>query len=190
MSKNPLFSRHIREEGPDQVFLAPIDSDAPPRHPHPRLTKLPHWPSETIAVLCTVDETPYAIPVTAPLRVSDSKILLSLDGCRGSLARLQENPQVALLILSAGDLAFTVRGRAFVVETTIAQAPEFAAVAIEAEAIDDHRLPGRPITRGAAIDWDSASTQHALKAHLDALTKIAGGAIPPLAAFGAVVDPA
>ena len=139
MSKNPLFSRDICWDGFGQVFSAPIETDAAPQHEHPRLTKLPHWPNETIAVLCTVDEAPYAIPVTAPVRVGDRKILLSLNDCRGSLARLQKNPQVALLILSAGDLAFTVRGRAFVVDTTIAPPSEFVAVAIEAEAIDDHR---------------------------------------------------
>ena len=182
MWKNPLFSRDICWEDSDQVFSAPIEIDAPPRHEDPRLAKLPHWPNETIAVLCTVDEAPYAIPVTAPLRVSDRKILLSLNDCRGSLARLQKNPQVALLILSAGDLAFTARGRAVVVETT--PALEFVAVAIEAEAIDDHRVPGRAITSGAAIDWDRASTRHLLRAHLDALAEIATSVGSPSATRG------
>ncbi len=181
MSKNPLFSRDICWGGCDQVFSAPIEIDAPPRHEHPLLTKLPHWPKETIAVLCTVDEGPYAIPVTAPLRVSDQKILLSLKDCSESLARLQRSPQVALLILSEGDLALTARGRAFVVKTTIAPAPGFVAVAIEAEEIDDHRLPGRAITSGAGIDWDRASTRHLLRAQLDALVEIAGGVGSPCA---------
>ena len=174
MSKNPLFSPVICRDGFGQVFSAPIATDAAPQHGHPRLTELPHWPNETIAVLCTVDEAPHAIPVTAPVRVGDRKILLALNDCRGSLARLQNNPRVALLILSAGDLAFTVRGRAFVVDTTIAPPSEFVAVAIEAEAIDDHRLPGRAITSGADIDWDRASVRHLLQAHLAALAEIAG----------------
>ena len=184
MSKNPLFSRDICWEDCDQAFSALIETDATPRHEHPRLTKLPHWPNETIAVLCTVDEVPYAIPVTAPLRVGDRKILLSLNDCRGSLARLQKNPQVALLILSAGDLAFTARGRAVVVETTSAPVSEFVAVAIEADEIDDHRVPGRAVTSGAGIDWDCASTRHLLRAHLDTLVEIAGGVGSPSAMRG------
>jgi len=184
MPKNPLFSSEICLKVSDRVFSAPIEIDAPPRHEHPRLTKLPHWPNETIAVLCTMNEVPYAIPVTAPLRVSDRKILLSLKDCRGSLARLQKNPQVALLILDEGDLAFTARGQASVVETTIAPAPGFVAVTIEVEAIDDHRLPGREIMSGVGIDWDRTSTRHLLHAHLEALMEIAGSALLPSAMFG------
>ena len=79
---------------------------------HPQLAKLPEWPDRTIAVLCTTDGRPHAIPVAAPVRADDQRILVSLERTRGSLARLRENPQVALAILSGGNVAFTALGRA------------------------------------------------------------------------------
>jgi hypothetical protein len=175
MLRNPLFARDIGGGGHDQLFSSSIDDVARPLLERAGLMKLPHWPDETIAVLCTVDEVPYAIPVTAPLRISDRKILLSLKDCRGSLARLRKFPQVALSILAEGDLAFTARGRAIVIQEAMLHAPGFAAVLIEAEEIDDHRLPGRVMTSGAGLDWDSESTQRMLRAHLDALREIAVG---------------
>jgi len=173
MSRNPLFSPELCSQSPRQLFSPAIDVGTNPPLKHPHLAKLPHWPNETIAVLCTVDEAPYAIPVTAPLRVSDRTILFSLKDCRGSLARLRKYPQVALLILGEDDLAFTARGRAFVVQEVMTRAPGFVAVAIEAEEIDDHRLAGRAITSGAGIDWHSSGTQRLVRDHLDSLREIA-----------------
>jgi hypothetical protein len=37
---------------------------------HPQLQTLPEWPTATIALLATVDDGPYTIPVSAPLRVA------------------------------------------------------------------------------------------------------------------------
>lgn len=177
MSDNPLFSRAICRGTRDLLFSSPLHGEANPISgplpTHPRLSELPHWPSETIAVLCTVDKAPYAIPVTAPLRVSDRKILLALKACRGSVARLRRNPHVALSVLAKGDLAFTAGGRARVVAEMKARAPGFVAVAIDVETIDDHRLRGRAITSGVGIDWDSAGTQCMLRAHLAALHEMA-----------------
>jgi len=45
-------------------------------HEHEQLAALPDWPARTIAVLSTVDQVPHAIPVSAPLRVEDRRILL------------------------------------------------------------------------------------------------------------------
>jgi oxalate decarboxylase len=105
----------------------------------PPLDALPVWPADTIAMLSTVDEAPYEIPVTAPARVSDRRIMFSLRHDRGSLARLRTHPKVALLILADRDVAFTARGTARVVEERMAADPEFAAVALDVEHIDDHR---------------------------------------------------
>jgi hypothetical protein len=54
-------------------------------------------------------------------------------------ARLREHPKVALTILANGNLAFTARDRARVVQEPMVDAPAFAAVAIDVEKIDDHR---------------------------------------------------
>ena len=40
---------------------------------HPRLATLPEWPTRTIGVLSTVEEGPYAIPVSAPQRAGDRR---------------------------------------------------------------------------------------------------------------------
>ena len=49
----------------------------------------------------------FAIPVSAPLRAGDRSIVFTLRRTRGSLARLREHAQVALTVLTEGDIAFT-----------------------------------------------------------------------------------
>src|SRR6516164_4781659 len=71
---------------------------------HPQLATLPEWPARTIAVLATAGPAPHAIPVSAPVRAGDRRILLSLQRSRGSLARLRARPSVALLVLTAGNI--------------------------------------------------------------------------------------
>ena len=56
---------------------------------HPQLAQLPEWPTRTIAVLSTSDGGPHAIPVAAPVRAGDWRILVSLERTQGSLARLR-----------------------------------------------------------------------------------------------------
>jgi hypothetical protein len=94
---------------------------------HPELDVLPEWPTKTIAVLATVDHGPHAIPVSAPLRAGNRRILFSLHRSRGSLARLCGCARVALTILAEGDLAFTARGCARIVEGSLAPAPDYVA---------------------------------------------------------------
>jgi hypothetical protein len=139
----------------------------------PQSMPLPEWPAGTIAVLSTRDGEPHAIPVTAPLRVGDRRILFSLKRIRASLARLREHPQVALTILAKGDLAFTARGRARVVQDPMVRAPEFAAVAIEVEEIEDHRQPGLAVESGVSLDWTNEETQRFLQEHTNALREVA-----------------
>jgi hypothetical protein len=109
---------------------------------------LPEWPTRTIAVLATLDDGPHAIPVSAPLRAGDRRILLSLHRTRGSLARLRQRPQVTLVVLSAENTAFTARGRARIVQEPMAADPDYAAVAIDVEDIDDHRQPAFVVEAG------------------------------------------
>jgi hypothetical protein len=86
------------------------DTQTPVQHDHPELKALQKWPVRTIAVLATLDGGPYAIPVSAPLRAGDRRILLSLHRTRGSLSRLRERRQLALAVLTEGNIAFTARG--------------------------------------------------------------------------------
>ncbi|NKY48845.1 hypothetical protein [Nocardia vermiculata] len=110
-----------------------------PATEHPELDVLPTWPLDTIAVLSTTDPLPHAIPVSWPVRAGDRRILLSLKFDRGSLARLRERPEVALVILAGGNVALCARGRAEVIADPMPGAEDYVAVAIDVEVIDDHR---------------------------------------------------
>jgi hypothetical protein len=142
---------------------------------HPELQALPEWPLRTIGVLATVHDGPHAIPVSAPMRAGDRRILLSLHRDRGSLARLRAEPRVALLILAEGDLAFTARGRARPVAEPLAGAPEYVAIEIAVETIDDHRQPAFRVEAGIDRSWIDESEQKALGERVRSLRQLAGG---------------
>jgi oxalate decarboxylase len=151
-----------------------VGTSGPPTRSKP--AALPHWPGETIAVLATVgDERPYAIPVTAPVRAGDHRILLALHHDRESLQRLRSRTEVALTVLAAGNEAFTARGRASVVEDAMPGAPGWAAVAIDVAAIDDHRQGSMAVEAGIGVRWTS-----------DAALTGAGERIAALAAMAAL----
>jgi hypothetical protein len=76
---------------------------------------------------------------------------------------------VALPIFGEGNLAFTVRGPARVVQEPMLGAPMFAAVAIDVENIDDHRQREFAVDSGVSLDWANERTQRFLQAHLLAL---------------------
>ena len=137
---------------------------------------LPEWPDKTIAVLSTENGEVHAIPITAPLRVGDRRILFRLKQCRESLARLREHPKVALTIFGKGNLAFTARGPAHVVQESMVVAPAFAAVAIEVENIDDHRQREFAVDSGVSLDWTNERTQRFLQEHVNALREVAASA--------------
>jgi hypothetical protein len=103
-------------------------------------------------------------PVSAPLRAGDRRILLSLHRTRGSLSRLRGRPQVALLVLTEGNIAFTARGRAEIVQEPMASAPDYAAVAIEVEHIDDHRQAEFVVEGGVNRRWLDEGERDALGA--------------------------
>lgn len=137
----------------------------------PRLETLPEWPVRSIAVLATVDEelAPHAIPVSAPLHVGGNRIRLSLHRGRGSLARLRARPRVALTVLTAGDIAFTAQGRASVIQEPMAAAPDYAAVEIDVDDIDDHRQPEFVVEAGVDRRWLDDDARHALGERVRAL---------------------
>jgi hypothetical protein len=140
---------------------------------HPELEALPEWPIRTIAVLATVDEAPYVIPISAPLRTGNRRILFSLHRSRGSLARLRKRAQVAVTVLTAGDVAFTARGRALVVQEPLAGAPDHVAVAVDVEHVDDHRQPAFSVDSGVGRRWVDESEQRALGERVAALRDLA-----------------
>jgi len=133
------------------------------------MTVLPDFPRRTIAVLTTVDPTPHAIPVSAPVRVSDTTILLSLHRSRDSLALLRRAPAVALTVLTEGDVAFTARGRARVVRETLESDADYAGVAIEVEHVDDHRQPAFTVDAGVGRQWRDAGEKQRLGARVGEL---------------------
>ena len=133
---------------------------------------LPNWPQRTVAVLSTVDEGVHAIPVSAPVRAGDRRILLSLRRSRDSVERIRRWPEVALTFLAEDDLAFTARGIATVAEEPMAVDPEYVAVAIEVASVDDHRQPGFRVTAGADREWVDQTERTRLAARVRALSAV------------------
>jgi hypothetical protein len=164
----------------DQQTLAALRRDKPivvaSQQQYPKRKPLPEWPEQTIAVLSTQNKEVHAIPITAPLRIGDRQILLRLKRCRESLARLREHPKVALTIFARGNMAFTARGPARVVQESMVVAPAFAAVAIEVENIDDHRQREFAVDSGVSLDWTNERTQRFLQEHVNALREVAASA--------------
>ena len=161
----------------DQQTLAALRRDKPfvvtSQQQSRKRKPLPEWPDKTIAVLSTENGEVHAIPITAPLRVGDRRILFRLKRCRESLARLREHPKVALTIFATGNVAFTARGPARVVQEPMVGAPMFAAVAIDVENIDDHRQREFAVDSGVSLDWTNERTEQFLQEHLNALREVA-----------------
>jgi hypothetical protein len=154
------------------------DTATPARLKHPTLDALPEWPLRTIAVLATVDEGPHAIPVSAPLRAGDRRIVLSLHSSRGSLARLRAQAQVAVLVLTAGNIAFTALGRARVFEEPLAGTTDYVGVAIDVEQIADHRQEAFVVESDIDRRWLDEDEQRALMARVAVLTEHVARGVP------------
>jgi hypothetical protein len=154
--------------------MSPNDTSASPGG-RPRASRagdatLPVWPARTVAVLSTVDEDVHAIPISAPVRAGDRAILLSLHRSRDTLGRIRRWPQVALTFLAEGDVAFTARGRATIVEEPMAADPEYDAVSIAVDHVDDHRQPAFRVTAGVDREWADEAARAALSARVRALS--------------------
>ena len=135
---------------------------------------LPAWPQRTVAVLSTVDPAPHAIPVSAPVRVGDDRIRLSLHRSRGSLERLGRRPAVALTVLAEGDVAFTARGHARVLRGAMAVDAEYASVEVVVDAVDDHRQAAFTVEAGVDRAWRDEGARLALGARVAELRRPAG----------------
>jgi hypothetical protein len=151
--------------------MTPTDRNRSTSSAHGESPVLPEWPTRTIAVLATIDDGPHAIPVSAPVRDGDRRILLSLHNTRGSLARIRRRPEVALMVLTEGNVAFTARGRAVIVEESMAVSPSYAAVAIEVEHVDDHRQSAFVVEAGVDRRWLDEAERDELGARVRALMR-------------------
>jgi hypothetical protein len=116
----------------------------------------------------------HAIPVSAPQRTEDGRILLSLRRDRGSLARLCQQPQVALTILADANIALTAQGRARIVQEPMAPGHDHAAVAIEVHDIDAHRQAEFVVDSGVDRRWVDEHERRALRERVEGLNALAG----------------
>jgi hypothetical protein len=113
---------------------------------------LPAWEDGTVAVLSTGGGPPHAIPVSTAVRAGPRTALLALALRRESLARLREEPAVALTLFGA-DVACTALGRAVVVREPMLASDRVAAVRIDVDTLQDHRQPRFAMEAGVAWRW-------------------------------------
>lgn len=122
--------------------------------------ELSEWRDGTVAILSTISGgMPHAIPVSTAVRAGPRRLLFALAYSRGSLARLRADPRAALSLIGAGDIAFTVRGRAAVVVESLEGVENVAAVALDVEQIDDHARAEFEILDGVRWRWLDESAQ-------------------------------
>jgi hypothetical protein len=65
------------------------------------------------------------------------------------------------VVLTGGNTAFTARGGAHVVQSAMEVAPDYAAVAVDVEQIDDHRQTAFLIEAGVDRQWLDAGERDA-----------------------------
>ena len=138
------------------------------------MDELPEWAQGTVAVLATAGDPPHAIPVSTATRAGPRRVVMALALRRASLARLRRDPRAALLVLAAGDLAFTAHGRARVVQEPMAVAHGVAAVALEVDDLQDHGTPRYVVEDGVRWRWTDPEADARDAAIRDALRELAG----------------
>jgi hypothetical protein len=115
--------------------------------------ELPDWAPGTVAVLTTAGEAPHAIPVSTAVRLGPRRVALALARTRVSLERLRTDPRCALTLLAGGDVAFTARARATIVQDPMAVAESVVAVVLEVEDVQDHADARFTIEAPVAWRW-------------------------------------
>ena len=111
-----------------------------------------------MAILSTGAGAPHAIPVSTGVRAGDRRVLIALALRRESLARLREEPRCALTILAAG-VAVTAHCRAEIVQEPMEISDRVAAVALDAERIQDHDQPRFEVQAGVRWRWTDAEAE-------------------------------
>jgi hypothetical protein len=120
-------------------------------------TTLPHWPEGTVLTLVTAGREPHAIPVSAAVRAGAMRLLLGLARTRQSLARVRSDPNVAVSVMAAGDVAITAYGRATVREEEVVEG--VAAVEVEVESVQDHNRSTFVIESGVGWRWSDPEAE-------------------------------
>lgn len=118
---------------------------------------LPEWPPGTVLILVSAGCPPHAIPVSAAVRASPERVLLGLASSRESLARVRQDPRVALAIMAGGDVAVTAYGTATVRDADLTDG--VAAVELRVERVQDHNRPTFVIESGVGWHWTDAAAQ-------------------------------
>jgi hypothetical protein len=78
-----------------------------------------------------------------------------------------------LLVLTDDDTAFTAHGRARVVAESLAGNPDYVAVAIEVDSVQDHRQPGFRVESGVGRTWIDQREHAAQRERIEALRQLA-----------------
>jgi hypothetical protein len=120
---------------------------------------LPEWTPGTVAILSTGAGAPHAIPVSTGVRAGDARVVLALARRRESLARLRAEPDCALTILAAGDVAVTAHARATIAEDPMAISDRVAAVVLDVRELQDHGQPRFEIQEGVRWRWTDAQAE-------------------------------
>ena len=102
--------------------------------------------------------------------------LLGLAASRESLARLRSEPRAALVVLAAGDLAFTAHGRATVLDEVV---DGVVAVRLEVDDVQDHGQPTFVIEGGVRWRWTDERAAARDEEVRRALRALAGTLPPP-----------
>ncbi|HEY2440215.1 MAG TPA: hypothetical protein VGI07_08295 [Solirubrobacteraceae bacterium] len=134
---------------------------------------LPHWPAGTVLILVTAGEYPHAIPISAAVRAGERRVLLGLACSRGSLARLRDDPRVALAINAAGDVAVTAYGAARVLADELVEG--VVAVELSVDRLQDHNRATFVIQDGVRWRWTDPEAEERDARVREALIRLAGG---------------
>jgi hypothetical protein len=137
---------------------------------------LTNWPAGTVTVLVTAGARPHAIPVSAAIRAAPAVALLGLAARRESLRRLRADPAAALVVLAAGDAAFTAHGRATVLGEV---AGGVVAVRLDVDDVQDHGQPTFVIDDGVRWRWTNEAAARRDEEVRRALRALADTLPPP-----------
>ena len=138
--------------------------------------ELPDWPAGTVTLLATGAGAPHVIPVSAALRAGPARVLLALAPRRASLARLREEPRVALAVLAAGNVALTAEGLASVVAEPLPGAENVVAVELLVDRLQKHGNRHFAVTDGVRWNWTDAESEERDAAVRGALAALASRA--------------
>lgn len=138
---------------------------------------LPEWPPGTVALLATsasdAGRPVHAIPISTALRAADDRVLLALGPRRSTLARLREQPEVALALLGPDDVAVTILGRARVVADPLAGAEPVVGVELAVRQICDHGSARFRVDDGVRWRWTDPEAERRDAATRAALERLA-----------------